>query len=141
MQDPTLTPMTFLQKAALSVSGATALGIGACLLVAPRAFLGGYGIALGPDPSLLSELRAPGAGLAAFGAVMLSGLVRPGLRQAAALAALTVFLAFPAGRILGLLADGPPSGAILLALAAELAIALLCLVAFRPGRGAARAAG
>jgi hypothetical protein len=64
----------------------------------------------GPDPSLLSELRAPGAGLAAFGAVMLAGIVRPALRQAAVVAALTVFIAFPAGRVLGLVVDGMPSG-------------------------------
>ena len=31
---------------------------------APRAFYAGYGVALGSDPSLLNELRAPGAALA-----------------------------------------------------------------------------
>ena len=123
--------MTPVQKIALGVAGITALGIGAFILAAPHAFYASYGIVLGQDPSLLSELRAPGAGLAAFGAVMLAGIVRPALRQAAVVAALTVFLAFPAGRVLGLVADGLPSGGILGALVLELAIAGFCLFAFR----------
>ena len=123
--------LTFLQKTALGVSGVTSLGIGAFILVAPHDFYASYAIALGPDASLLSELRAPGAGLAAFGAVMLAGIVRPALRQAAIVAALTVFLAFPAGRLVGLAADGMPSSGILAALGLELAIAALCLLAFR----------
>jgi transposase InsO family protein len=44
----------------------TALTIGAFILFAPHAFYGSYGITLGEDASLLSELRAPGAGLAGF---------------------------------------------------------------------------
>jgi hypothetical protein len=125
--------MTPVQKIALGVAGITSLGIGAFILAAPHAFYASYGIVLGQDPSLLSELRAPGAGLAAFGAVMLAGIVRPALRQVAVVAALTVFLAFPAGRVLGLVADGLPSGAILGALVLELAIAGVCLFAFRRG--------
>ena len=61
--------MTLFQKIALGVAGITALGIGASILIAPYAFYASYGIVLAPNPSLLSELRAPGAGLAAFGAV------------------------------------------------------------------------
>jgi len=64
--------MKLTQKIALGVAGITALGIGTVIVAAPHAFYASYGIALGPDPSLLSELRAPGAGLAAFGAVMLA---------------------------------------------------------------------
>lgn len=129
--------MTLFQKIALGIAGITSLSIGTFILTAPYAFYASYGIALDPDPSLLSELRAPGAGLAAFGAVMLAGIVRPGLKQVAVVAALTVFLAFPAGRIIGLLTDGMPSGGILGALVLELAIAALCLVAFRRGAGPA----
>ncbi len=126
--------LTRFQKLTLGLSGATALGIGAAILLAPHAFYASYGIALGKDASLLSELRAPAAGLAAFGAVMLAGIVHRGLRPAAVTAALVVFLAFPAGRIVGMLADGLPSGSITAALLVELAIGGLCLAAFRPGR-------
>lgn len=132
--------MTRFQKFALGLAGITALGIGAFIMAAPHAFYASYGIALGPDPSLLSELRGPGAGLAALGAVMLAGIVRPALRQAAFVAALTVFLAFPLGRLVGLVADGMPSSGILGALVLELAIAALCLLAFRRGAGPSAAA-
>ena len=129
--------LTLMQKIALGISGVTSLGIGASILAAPHAFYASYGIALGSDPSLLSELRAPGAGLAAFGAIMLAGIVRQRLSQAAIVAALAVFLAFPAGRLVGIVADGMPSSDILGALVLELAIAGLCLFAFRPGGGRA----
>jgi hypothetical protein len=118
------------EKSALGVSGVTAFGIGAFILAAPQTFLASYGIVPGNDPSLLSELRAPGAGLAALGGVMLAGIRRPASAQAAMVAALTVFLAFPVGRVVGLWADGRPSDAILGALIVELAIAALCLAAF-----------
>lgn len=124
--------LTILQKSALGLSGVTAFGIGAFILAAPHAFYASYGITLGPDASLLSELRAPGAGLAGFGAVMLAGLIRPAQTQAAIVAALTIFLAFPAGRLVGVAMDGMPSGGIVGALLLELAIAALCVFAFRP---------
>lgn len=125
--------MTRLQKIALGAAGITSVAIGAFILTAPHVFYASYGISLGPNPSLLSELRAPGAGLAGFGAVMLAGLATPTLRSAAVVAALTVFLAFPAGRFVSLVVDGMPSGGILGALVLELAIAALCLAAFHRG--------
>jgi hypothetical protein len=126
-----------LQKIALGIAGVSALGIGAAITFIPHAFYASYGIALWSDPSLLSELRAPGAGLAALGAVMLAGIVRQSLSEVALVAALVVFLGFPAGRIVGLALDGMPSAGILAALVFELAVAALCLFAFRPGRGRA----
>ncbi|MBO6883129.1 MAG: DUF4345 domain-containing protein [Marivita sp.] len=123
--------LTRLQKTALAVAGSTSLGIGATILGAPHVFYASYGIAIGTDPSLLSEVRALGAGLTGFGLVMLAGTVFAVLRQAAVTAALTVFLAFPAGRLVSLFTDGVPSSGILSALGFELAIAALCLFAFR----------
>ncbi len=123
--------LTLFQKIALGVAGITATAIGAAIVAIPHAFFASYGIAPGTDPNLLSELRAPGAGLAAFGILMLAGIVRGAWSQISIAAALTVFLAFPAGRLVGLIADGMPSASILSALAFELAIAGLCLFAFR----------
>ena len=130
--------LTRIQKIALGIAGVSALGIGTAITITPHAFYASYGIALGSDPSLLSELRAPGVGLAVLGAVMLAGIVRRSLSEVALVAALVVFLGFPAGRIVGLALDGIPSTGILTALAFELAVAALCLFAFRPGRGRAR---
>lgn len=123
--------LTILEKIALGISGVTAVGIGGFILAAPHAFYASYAITLGNDASLLSELRAPAAGLAALGILMLVGIVRHAWAQLSIAAALTVFFAFPAGRLIGLVADGVPSGGILGALALELMIAALCLVAFR----------
>lgn len=122
---------TTLEKIALGLSGLTALTIGAFILFAPHAFYAGYGITLGEDANLLSELRAPGAGLAGFGVLMLLGIWLHAILPVAMAAALTVFLAFPAGRLVGLAVDGMPSGGIIGALIVELVIAALCLAAFR----------
>ncbi|SFQ98298.1 DUF4345 domain-containing protein [Poseidonocella sedimentorum] len=126
--------LAHLQKIALGIAGLSALGIGMAITFTPQTFYASYGIALGSDPSLLSELRAPGAGLTALGAIMLAGLVRQSLSEVAVVAALVVFLGFPAGRIVGLVFDGIPSAGIIAALVFEVAVAALCLFAFRPGR-------
>ena len=123
-----------LQKITLGVSGITALAIGTFIALAPHAFYASYGITLGPDPSLLSELRAPGAGLAAFGTLMLAGLVRAAMAPTSIAVALAVFLAFPVGRVIGLIVDGLPSGSVIGALALELIIAGALLLLFRPRR-------
>ncbi len=122
--------VTLLEKVSLGVSGLTAVGIGAFILAAPHAFYASYGITLGDDASLMSELRAPAAGLAAFGVLMLVGIWRAAAAPLSIAAALTVFLAFPAGRLIGLAVDGLPSDGIIGALVFELAVAALCIVAF-----------
>lgn len=123
--------LTVFERFSLGVAGVTALGIGGAILAAPHAFYASYGITLGDDPSLLSELRAPAAGLAALGLIMLGGIVRQTWAQLSIMSALVVFLAFPAGRMVGLVADGMPSNGILGAMILELGIAALCLLAFR----------
>lgn len=128
---------TLFQKLTLGAAGLTALGIGLAITIAPYGFYAGYSITLDNDPTLLSELRAPGANLAALGAVMLAGVVRPKMaRLAAALGAL-VFLAFAFGRLFSMAVDGMPEGGIVAALIVELVIGGLCLLSLRP-RGTLR---
>ena len=124
--------LTRFQKITLGISGLTALAIGTLITLAPHAFYASYGITLGQDPNLLNELRAPGAGLAVFGALMLAGIVRAAMAPIALAVALTVYLAFPAGRIVGIVMDGMPSGSVIGALAFEIIIAALLLAAFKP---------
>lgn len=119
------------QKLALGAAGATAIAIGLAITLAPAAFYASNGVALGADPSLLSELRAPGASLAAIGALIFAGAVRPSLTRRAALLGAVVFLAYAAGRIVSMLLDGLPSEPLLWATAVELAIGGLCLSALR----------
>ncbi|MDD9731638.1 DUF4345 domain-containing protein [Mameliella sp. AT18] len=125
--------LSLFQKITLGLAGITALVIGLCILAVPHQFYASYGISLADDASLLSELRAPGAGLAVLGGLMLWGMVKRTMRQVALAAALTVYIAFPAGRLVGVLVDGMPSGSILGALVFEVGIAALCLLAFRRG--------
>lgn len=123
--------LTRLEKIALSVAGLTAVGIGGFISAAPQVFYASYGIALGENASLLSELRALAAGLVALGGLMLAGIWRAELASLAIASAFIVFLAFPAGRLIGLAVDGIPSSGIIGALFLEVAIAILCILAFR----------
>lgn len=123
--------LNILEKTSLAVSGLVAVGIGGMITVAPHAFYAGYGISLGEDPNLLSELRAPGAGLVTLGMLMLLGVWRSAMAQLAVAATLIVYLAFPLGRFIGLAVDGVPSVSIIAALVLEVLIAAFCLFAFR----------
>lgn len=118
------------EKVVLGLSGFTALAIGVSIVAVPHAFYSSYGISLGNDASLLSELRAQAAGLAALGALMLAGVWRPILAPMSIAAALIVFIAFPAGRLVGLAVDGVPSDSVIWALAFELVVAAICVVVF-----------
>ncbi len=119
-----------LQKALLAVAGITALVIGSFIMAAPLQFYAGYGISPAQGVDLLSELRAPGANLAALGILILAGFARPAMARTSLMVAGVVFLAFAAGRMIGLVLDGMPSPGILVALLVELAIGLLCAMAF-----------
>lgn len=123
---------TGIQKVALGIAGITALAVGGAILLAPHAFYASYGVVIGTDPTLLSELRGPAANLAALGAVMLSGLAVGALTHVAGLLAVIVYTAIPLGRLASILVDGIPSEGIVIALLIEVAIASLCAAAFRP---------
>ena len=122
---------TNFQKVSLGIAGLTALGIGLVILIAPQAFYASSGIVLTSEPSMLSELRALAANLSVLGIIMLLGVVRGDWIHLSSVAALVVFLAFPAGRTISLIVDGMPTGNILIALTIEVAIGVLCLAAFR----------
>lgn len=123
--------MTRFQKIAIGVAGITALGIGGFILSAPHLFYASYGIVL-EHTDQLSELRATASGLTMLGFLMLGGLVREGLRPVSVATALTVFLGYPAGRLVSIALDGVPSAGILTAMGLELLVAALVLAAFRP---------
>ena len=128
-----MTP-TWYQRGVLGLAGVTASGIGLAITFIPLAFYASYGIALEAEPNLLSELRAPGANLAALGLIMLGGALRPQWFSIARLVAITVFFAFAFGRVVGWVMDGPPGTGIQLALGVELGVgSLVLLVAGRSG--------
>ncbi|MFS4579947.1 DUF4345 domain-containing protein [Phaeobacter sp. C3_T13_0] len=131
--------MSFYQKFTLSAAGLTACSIGLAITFATHGFYAGYGIDLGENRALLSELRAPGANLAILGAVIFTGVLRPGLARLSAALGTLVFFAYASGRIVGIVLDGWPGESILVALAIELIVGSLCLFELqrqnRPFRG------
>lgn len=122
--------MSKFQKIILGFSGFIAFAIGSFIALAPVAFYASYGINLDHDPNLLNELRGPGANLAVLGAVVIAGLFIQSLTKTSIAVALVIFLAFPVGRVIGIMTDGMPSESVLTALAIEIVVGLLLLIAF-----------
>ncbi|MEP2980289.1 MAG: DUF4345 domain-containing protein [Lentilitoribacter sp.] len=116
-----------IEKTVLFISGISAFGIGCLIVFTPHSFYASSGIVLDNDVNLLSELRAPAAGLLTLGIFMLLGIIRPVLAQISIFSTLIVFITFPAGRLISIVFDGMPSLAIFSALVFELVIAPLVL--------------
>ena len=109
-------------RALLTVSGLIALVIGASILLAPAQFHATYGTVLGDDANLLSEIRAPGGALLVLGALMLVGVFVNSFAFTSVTIAAAVYLSYGLARIVSVALDGVPAGALLGALAIELAI-------------------
>lgn len=118
--------MSLFQKLTLGAAGLTALCVGLAITFAPHSFYASYGVALSGDPTLLSELRAPGANLMMLGAVIFAGAVRPRMARLSAALGAAVFLAFAFGRMVSLALDGAPDSGIVAALILEIALGALC---------------
>jgi hypothetical protein len=123
----------------LFLSGLLLLGIGSGILLVPQAFHAGNGIVLGDDPSLLSEVRAPGGLLVASAFLILIGALHLPLRSLAIVLTVLVYGSFGLARLLSLALDGMPSGGLVGATAIELIVAALGLVIlYRSGASSAR---
>ena|SRR5690606_17521629 len=122
--------LTKFQTFTLALAGITALCIGLFISIEPHAFYASYQIILPESPDLLSELRGPGTNLAALGLVMLAGLFHADFAKISSTIAITVFLAFPLGRMISIAMDGLPSEGLLMALVIEMMIGMLLLFAF-----------
>lgn len=119
------------RRLTLGGAGLTALGIGLAITFMPHGFYAGYGIEIGNDPTMLSELRAPGASLTALGALILAGALRSDLTTLSAVLGSVVFLAFAFGRLTGIALDGVPAESVVAALGIELIVGALCLLSLR----------
>ncbi|MBM7773128.1 hypothetical protein JOD54_003332 [Actinokineospora baliensis] len=115
-----------MSRIVLGLAGLVAIAIGAAQLFAPAAFHEANGLPAVHDAGALSEIRAIGAAILAIGVVIAAGAVRPALSRQAALFGTGFYLAFGVGRVVGLAFDGLPSGSLLGAMAAELALGLAC---------------
>jgi len=127
-------------RALLLFSGLTAMAIGASILFAPTQFHASYGITLGPDANLLSEVRAPGGALLVLGAMMLAGVFVKSFAFASTAIATAVYLAYGFARLFSIASDGLPGPGLLAATAFELIVGGMCALALLRCAGASRAA-
>ena len=120
--------MKYLTVIFLSVSGLLLVVIGGTILIVPHAFYASDGIVLGSDPSLLSEIRAPGGFLAGSGLLILTGTFRNHLSSLAVLLTVLVYGSFGLSRLLSLVLDGIPSDSLVIATGIEVAVAAIGLI-------------
>ncbi len=128
-----MTP-TILDRTALTLAGAVALGIGFGILFFPHGFHASAGLVLGDDLTLLNEIRSPGGMLLICGLFILAGAVRASATAPALAVSAVLYLSFGLSRIVGILVDGMPNGTMLQIMALELLIGTICaglLVALR----------
>ena len=109
----------------LFVAGAILSGVGAAILFVPDAFHASNGIVFENDPSLMSEVRAPGGLLFSSGLVILASSFRNKLRHLSVALATLVYGTFGLSRILSIALDGMPSAGIVGATVVELFVAAL----------------
>ena len=112
----------------LAVSGFILLAVGGVLLIAPAILHSANGVDLGSDPSLLSEVRAPGGALLALGALIIAGMFVSRLRHTATMIAATVYLAYGLSRLLSMALDGIPAPGLLIAAGLEITIGAISAV-------------
>ena len=112
----------------LLASALVASGVGASILIAPAWFHAANGIDLGVDPSLWSEVRAPGAALLALGALIGCGAFVPTFTVPSAAIAAAVYLSYGLARCVSLVIDGWPAPGLVGAMGIELALGGACLV-------------
>ena len=125
---------TLTQKIVLGLAGLVGVGFSAMLTFAPATLHASYGISYAPDPSLMSELRAPGAVILTMSGFILAGLLRPALAGISLALGAGVFLSWGAARFLSMAIDGLPDSGLIIAGVAELALGGACYWALRQRR-------
>lgn len=111
----------------LAGSGVLLAGIGAAMLTRTEAFLAMSGVEISPDPSLLSELKAPSGLLLLASVIMLAGSVRLRFADLGLTVGTVVYGGYGVARLVGIVMDGLPSGSLLVATLIELVLAGLLL--------------
>ena len=119
----------FIIAALLAVAGALLIYIGAALLFQPVSFYAANGITLTQEPSLMSEVRAPGGVLLSSGLIIGCGAIWRAMVRPALLLAAVIYGSYGVSRLISLALDGMPSHSLVIAIAIELTLAVLALMA------------
>ena len=120
--------MLVFSRILLIVAGTLLLLIGAGILFAPHSFFATNGIMLGREPSLMSEIRAPGGLLIGCAVVMLIGVAQRSLMRPALILAAIAYGTYGISRLFSLAIDGIPNSSLIGAAVLELVIGVLCVV-------------
>ena len=121
---------TMVENGVLVVAGGIAIGIGLMVGFSPVDFYASSEIVLGDNASLLSEVRAPAMVLIVLGLTMLAAVRVQKIRAVALVAGAMVYLSYAGGRLISLAMDGLPHSNLLVAMALEIGIGLLCAVTY-----------
>ena len=114
-------------RAILAVSGAILIGIGGAVLFDPMSFAVSNGIVLENNPSLMSEVRAPGGLLLISGAIILMGAIRQQIMRIALALAALIYGTYGLSRLISMMFDGLPSTTLTQAAFLELALGAISL--------------
>lgn len=110
-------------------AGLLLMFIGGSLLLQPHDFFAANGVVLSAEPSLLSEIRGPAGLLLAGGLVAAAGAVRPALTTLGLGVSAVVYGSYGFSRLVSLGLDGVPAEGLVSAMAIELLVGTLSLVA------------
>jgi hypothetical protein len=112
----------------LAASGLIAVAIAGTILFAPDAFYAGYGIRVGGNATLASELKAPAGALLAAGIVMFAGVFRSEYAAISLTTAVVVYLSYGLSRVSSIVIDGIPHSGMVDAAIVELLVGAVCLL-------------
>ncbi len=125
--------MPIYLKTLLLIAGLAGLAIGISVLFMPHPFYASSGIDLGQNPSLLSEVRAPGGALLACGLLIILGAFVDTLTFTALVVSAWMYLAYGLSRGLSIWVDGMPAPILVAAMVAEFLIGLSAVFALANG--------
>lgn len=116
-----------ITRMALGVSGAILAGIGLAMLVAPLDFFALNGVEIPADPSLLSEITAPGVSLVLVGVLMLMGSFKLEFAKLGLAEGGLVYGSYGLSRVISMLTNGLPNDSLITATVIELVIGVILI--------------
>ena len=130
-----------VQPMLLLTAGGLLVLIAMYILISPVDFYAANDIALGANPSLRNELKAPAGFLLAAGTLVLAAVVVSSLVDTALLLAAVTYLSYAAARYASMLTDGMPAAGLVQAAALEAIIGFTCLAALLVRRAKTKGTG
>jgi hypothetical protein len=111
----------------MGLFGVIGLAIGGSILFIPDQFQANANIVYPSNPSLYSEVRAPGAFLALLSGGILAAVFVRAWRLYALFVIGAINIAYGLGRVVSIVLDGMPSSTILIAMSVEFLAAMIAI--------------